>query len=208
MVLHMYIAARLLVHKCSLPPYRGREREHCSCAVVHYSCGTCAGYLCKSLTKHFRGKHAAGVMSQNLKASTRPPLTINLLPPGGEAVGADAPAPGERRPVYVGRLDTIADWKRALGKIFRATRKGEISSSEGARLTYIANSGVQAAATEERIALEKRRIEAEEENARQIELLRRKVEEVRGDAPSTPMLEREPPAWLRDDELATEERSQ
>lgn len=45
----------------------------------------------------------------------------------------------------VGRLQTVADWHRQIGKIFRQVRKGRLPSQEGTRQTFIANVGAQVA---------------------------------------------------------------
>jgi hypothetical protein len=50
---------------------------------------------------------------------------------------ADAPTPAPVtgvvvKPVYVGRLETVTDWRRQLSKIFREMRKGELPHEDGA----------------------------------------------------------------------------
>lgn len=49
------------------------------------------------------------------------------------------------KPVYVGRLATVNDWTRQIGKIYREMRKGELAHEDGTRLTYVANIGAQLA---------------------------------------------------------------
>jgi hypothetical protein len=42
---------------------------------------------------------------------------------------------------YVGRLSTVFDWHRQIGKIYREMRRGQIDPGVGTRLTYVANVG-------------------------------------------------------------------
>jgi hypothetical protein len=67
----------------------------------------------------------------------------------GRAAG-DAPTPtpvtGEVvKPVYVGRLETVSDWRRQIGKIYREMRKGELAAEDGTKLAFVANLGAQQA---------------------------------------------------------------
>ena len=62
----------------------------------------------------------------------RSPVTItDPTPPGGQA-----PTEGELLPVVkVGRLDTVTDWRRQVGKIFREMRKGTLPADIGTSST-------------------------------------------------------------------------
>jgi hypothetical protein len=42
---------------------------------------------------------------------------------------------------YVGRLSTVSDWHRQVGKIYREMRRHQIDPSLGTKLTYVANVG-------------------------------------------------------------------
>jgi hypothetical protein len=42
---------------------------------------------------------------------------------------------------YVGRLSTVCDWHRQVGKIYREMRRHQIDPGLGTRLTYVANVG-------------------------------------------------------------------
>lgn len=55
------------------------------------------------------------------------------------------------RPVYVGRLDTVNDWRRQLGKIYREMRKGELAPEDGTKLAFVANLGAQLAKVEQEL---------------------------------------------------------
>ena len=55
------------------------------------------------------------------------------------------------RPVYVGRLETVADWRRQLGKIFREMRRGQLRPEDGTKLAFVANLGAQLAKVEEEL---------------------------------------------------------
>lgn len=43
--------------------------------------------------------------------------------------------------IYVGRLSTVFDWHRQVGKIYREMRRHQIDPGLGTRLTYVANIG-------------------------------------------------------------------
>lgn len=76
----------------------------------------------------------------------RPPIVIQQPPPGG----AGEP-PGAAKPIHVGRLERVSDWRRQIGKIYREMRRGELPHEQGTRLTYVAQIGAQLAKVEEEI---------------------------------------------------------
>ena len=47
--------------------------------------------------------------------------------------------------VRVGKLLTLADWHKELGRVYRAVRRGEIPSEVGTRLAYMAQTGAKMA---------------------------------------------------------------
>jgi hypothetical protein len=51
----------------------------------------------------------------------------------------------------VGTLDTVADWRREIGRMFREARAGTLPSDEAARMSYIAQLGVRVAQIEEEL---------------------------------------------------------
>lgn len=75
--------------------------------------------------------------------------------------------------VYVGRLDTVNDWRRQIGKIFREMRSGTLPHEAGTRLTYVAQIGAQLAKVEQEL--------------RELETLRRQVERLDGSSGSPPL---------------------
>jgi hypothetical protein len=46
---------------------------------------------------------------------------------------------------HVGRLSSVVDWHRQIGKIYREMRRGQIDPGVGTRLTYVANVGATTA---------------------------------------------------------------
>jgi hypothetical protein len=72
---------------------------------------------------------------------------------------------------YVGRLKTVSDWQREIGKIYREMRRGEINPTNGTRLTYVANVGAQLAKIEEELQTAKALTEAFERHQQQGGLL-------------------------------------
>jgi hypothetical protein len=42
---------------------------------------------------------------------------------------------------YVGRLSTVSDWHRQIGKVYREMRRHQIDPSLGTKLSYVANVG-------------------------------------------------------------------
>ncbi len=82
-------------------------------------------------------------MSENpLQAST----TALAPPPATPVAGQLVP-----RPPYVGRLDTVNDWRRQIAKVFREMRRGELAPEDGTKLTYVANIGAQLAKIQEEL---------------------------------------------------------
>lgn len=71
-----------------------------------------------------------------LRASEQQPT-----PGGGDLV----------RPVKVGRLETVNDWRRQIAKVYREMRRGELPHEQGTRLTYVAQIGAQLAKVEEEL---------------------------------------------------------
>jgi hypothetical protein len=55
------------------------------------------------------------------------------------------------KPVYVGRLQTVNDWRIQIAKIFREMRKGDLPHDHGTKLTYVAQIGAQLAKVEEEL---------------------------------------------------------
>ncbi len=39
----------------------------------------------------------------------------------------------------VGKLDSVVAWRREIGKVYRAMRRGDMHADLGAKLTYVAN---------------------------------------------------------------------
>lgn len=63
----------------------------------------------------------------------------NRTPGGLPAIkGALLPATPS---TYVGRLSTVFDWHRQVGKVYREMRRHQIDPSLGTKLTYVANVG-------------------------------------------------------------------
>lgn len=111
------------------------------------------------------------------KTSQRRPITIDGGSEGSPPPGAQPQA--ERR--RVGRLETLADWRRQIGKIYRAVRKGDMPSAEGTRLVYMLESGA-------RIAREESRERHEAEQRAQVERLQQQLAELQGKRPAAAAL--------------------
>ena len=75
------------------------------------------------------------------------------------------------KPPYVGRLKTVSDWMREVGKVYREMRRGEIDTADGTKLTYVANIGAQLARFEEELQTAKRLTEALDRHQQQDGLL-------------------------------------
>jgi hypothetical protein len=73
---------------------------------------------------------------------------------GTHAIPLSPPTPsGDLMPhMRIGRLETVAQWRRQVGKIYRDMRKGRIPKEDGTRLTYVANIGAQLAKYEQELA--------------------------------------------------------
>jgi hypothetical protein len=66
---------------------------------------------------------------------------------------ASLPKPnGDLMPrIKVGRLETVDEWRKEIGKVYRAMRTGTLRSDEGTKLTYVANVGAQLAKIEQEL---------------------------------------------------------
>lgn len=129
------------------------------------------------------------------KMSNRQPLTLEATPENEEKASL-APRPASLRgQPRVGSLTELADWEREIGRVYRLVRRGQMASSEGARLTYILTAG----ATTCRGKLQERR---EQEQARQIEALRQQLEALQSGRmqPLLPAPDPQPlPEWAQED---------
>lgn len=77
--------------------------------------------------------------------------------------------------VRVGRLLTVADWLREFGRVYRAVRRGQISTQDGSRLAYMATSGKEMAKAVQEL--------------RELEALRQQLQALRGESShALPML--------------------
>ncbi|MEP7314190.1 MAG: hypothetical protein ABI859_16525 [Pseudomonadota bacterium] len=63
------------------------------------------------------------------------------------------------REIRVGRLDSVAAWRKEIGRVYRAMRRGEIAHDIGTKLTYVANVAAQLVQVEEQIRNQDRIIE-------------------------------------------------
>jgi hypothetical protein len=52
---------------------------------------------------------------------------------------------------YVGRLETVNDWRKQIAKIYREMRRGELPHEQGTRLTYVADIGARLAKVQEEL---------------------------------------------------------
>ncbi len=76
------------------------------------------------------------------------PSTIATAPPPATPVVVGEVVP---RPVYVGKLESVSDWRRQLGKIYREMRRGELRPEDGTKLAFVANLGAQLSRLEEEL---------------------------------------------------------
>ncbi len=53
--------------------------------------------------------------------------------------------------VRVGKLDSVVAWRREIGKVYRAMRRGDMDHDIGAKLTYVANVAAQLVKIEEEL---------------------------------------------------------
>jgi hypothetical protein len=83
---------------------------------------------------------------KQIRAQVAPHAKTNLVTAPTPANGIHIPMP------KVGRLRTVADWHRQVGKVYRAMRKGFMPKEDGTKLTYVANVGAQLAKYQEEIA--------------------------------------------------------
>jgi hypothetical protein len=73
------------------------------------------------------------------------------------------PASGQIVPrVRLGRLDSVAAWRREIARVYKQMRRREIPSEDGTRLTYVARIGAQLTQIEEELRATQALIEARE----------------------------------------------
>jgi hypothetical protein len=84
--------------------------------------------------KHLNGRHTPPRSDElpKARASRTPHLGI---PTKGQLLIQKTPS------TYVGRLSTVADWHRQVGKVYREMRRHQIDPSLGTKLTFVANVG-------------------------------------------------------------------
>jgi len=58
---------------------------------------------------------------------------------------------GELSGVVVGQLDTVSDWRREIGRIFREARAGTLATEDASRLTFIAQVGARVSQVEQEL---------------------------------------------------------
>ena len=77
------------------------------------------------------------------------------------ATPTPTPVTGELvKVVHVGRLETVTDWRRQIGKIYREMRKGELAPEDGTKLAFVANLGAQLAKVVEELELHRKWVAA------------------------------------------------
>src|SRR5581483_11021649 len=79
--------------------------------------------------------HNAVVATTNAKADAAPPPITGVVV----------------RKVKVGRLRTVAHWRREVGRVYRQMRRGEIPAELGTKLAFVARLGLDAAKNEEEV---------------------------------------------------------
>jgi hypothetical protein len=84
--------------------------------------------------KQLNGRHRLARSDElpQARASRTPHLGI---PTKGQLLIQKTPS------TYVGRLSTVADWHRQVGKVYREMRRHQIDPSLGTKLTFVANVG-------------------------------------------------------------------
>lgn len=133
-------------------------------------------------------------MSRKLKSLQRQPVTFDMPLENGEKCGAATGGRPLRGPPRIGRLESLADWKRQIGKVYRMVRRGELPSSEGSRLVFILQAGAQ-------ITREESRELHEKELREQVTRLQEQLEALKGGRtqPALPAPEtQELPDWARE----------
>lgn len=55
-------------------------------------------------------------------------------------------------PARVGRLDTVAGWRREIGRVYRAMKRGDIAPSDGTKLAFVADLGARLCKVEQELA--------------------------------------------------------
>jgi hypothetical protein len=90
-------------------------------------------FINDKVVKHLNGKRglAGSDDSRQARASRTPSLGL----PRKGVLLAKTPS------TYVGRLSTVADWHRQIGKVYREMRRHQIDPSLGTKLSYVANVG-------------------------------------------------------------------
>ena len=82
-------------------------------------------------------------------------------PPGG----LQQPLDGTLLPrTRVGRLDAVEHWRREVGRIYRAMRRGDMPPDLGTKLTFVAQVGAKLTEIEEELRQAKRIAEALEQH--------------------------------------------
>ena len=80
-------------------------------------------------------------------------------PPGATEMPKAALLPRQR----VGRLDTVANWRRELSRLYRKMRSGEIPADLGTKLAYVAQVAAKLVQIEEELREARRIAEALEQ---------------------------------------------
>jgi polyhydroxyalkanoate synthesis regulator phasin len=107
------------------------------------------------------------------KSLVRRPVTFDHPPESGEKPNVTPRPEHPRGPPRIGRLESLSDWKKQIGKVYRMVRRGELPSAEGSRLVFILTSGAQ-------ITREEARQKHEEEQRAQVERLQQQLEALQG----------------------------
>ena len=130
-----------------------------------------------------------------VKSPKRQPVTLDIPPEMAEKGDVDARPAAPKGPPRVGALTELEHWEREIGRVYRLVRRGQMTSTEGARLTYILTAG----ATTCRGKLQERR---EQQQLQEIERLRQQLEQLqnsRSQAALPAPAERELPEWAKDE---------
>lgn len=135
-------------------------------------------------------------MPPKLKSLQHLPLTFDVPPESGEKGNVIERPQRPRGPPRVGRLESLADWKRQIGKVYRLVRRGELPSAEGSRLVFILQAGAQ-------ITREEARQKHEDEQREQVARLEAQLAALQGRSPQpalpAPVEPAALPAWAQED---------
>ena len=134
-------------------------------------------------------------MPQRMKSPRRQPVTLEYPGEDGEKGNVDARPRSAKGAPRIGRLEELSDWKRQIGKIYRAVRRGEMATEIGTRLVYMLEAGARIAREESR---EKHEKEQREQVARLEEQLTA-LQAARTQPALPPPTERELPDWAKDE---------